>query len=125
VFAISTRRETRPDQFLLIIVSRIRSERAGWSYLRTIAHRRPQGCGSLRRERVEQRLRFLQIARIEPLREPPIDRSKQLAGLLRLSALIGNTISSCATSYLPSYSTIMASYSWSQIILRESAKHCS
>ena len=34
---------------------------------------------------VEQRLRLFQIARIEPLRKPPINRSQQFARLLRLA----------------------------------------
>ena len=33
----------------------------------------------------EQRLRFLQIARVEPLREPPIHRSQQFPRLLHLA----------------------------------------
>ena len=33
----------------------------------------------------EQRLRLLQIARVEPFREPAVDRSKQFARLLRLT----------------------------------------
>ena len=33
----------------------------------------------------EQRLRLLQIARVEPFREPAVDRSKQFARLLRLA----------------------------------------
>ena len=35
--------------------------------------------GFLRRERLEQRLRFFQIERIEPFIEPIVDRSKQIA----------------------------------------------
>jgi hypothetical protein len=34
---------------------------------------------------VEQRLRLLQIARIEPLRKPPVNRSEQFASLLLLA----------------------------------------
>jgi len=34
---------------------------------------------------IEQRLRFLQIAGVEPLREPPVNRSQQFAGLLHLA----------------------------------------
>src|SRR5262249_61736979 len=33
----------------------------------------------------QQRLRFLQIARTEPLRKPPINRSQQFARLLHLA----------------------------------------
>jgi hypothetical protein len=36
------------------------------------------------RQFVEQRLRFLQVERVEPFCEPPVDRSEQFAGLLRL-----------------------------------------
>jgi hypothetical protein len=34
---------------------------------------------------LQQRLRLLQIARVEPLREPPVHRSKQFARLLHLA----------------------------------------
>src|SRR5262245_46795514 len=37
---------------------------------------------SSRRQFVEQRLRLLQIARVEPFREPPVNRSKQFARLM-------------------------------------------
>ena len=39
----------------------------------------------LRRQLLEQRLRLLQIERVEALREPAVDRSKQFASLLRLA----------------------------------------
>src|SRR5262249_46204131 len=38
------------------------------------------------RERLEQRLRLFQIARINPLRKPAVNRSRQFARLLRLAA---------------------------------------
>jgi hypothetical protein len=41
--------------------------------------------GALRRQLIEQRFGLLQIARIEPLAEPPVDRSEQFAGLLWLA----------------------------------------
>jgi hypothetical protein len=37
------------------------------------------------RRRVEQRLRVLEVARVEPLGKPPVDRSEQFASLLRLA----------------------------------------
>jgi hypothetical protein len=37
------------------------------------------------RQLVEQRLRLLQIARVEPLSEPPVNRSEQFARLLHLA----------------------------------------
>ena len=40
--------------------------------------------GVLRRQLLQQRLRLLQIARVKPLGEPPVHRSKQFASLLRL-----------------------------------------
>ena len=36
-------------------------------------------------QRIEQRLRLLQIARVEPFRKPAVNRSKQFARLLRLA----------------------------------------
>ena len=41
--------------------------------------------GGLRRQLLEQRLRLLQIVRVEPFGEPAVDRSEQFAGLLRLA----------------------------------------
>ena len=38
-----------------------------------------------RRQLLEQRLRFLQIARIKPFREPPVHGSQQVARLLHLA----------------------------------------
>src|SRR5262245_4531664 len=40
---------------------------------------------SLRLQFLQQRLRFLQIARLEPFSEPPVNRSQQLARLLHLA----------------------------------------
>ena len=37
------------------------------------------------RQLVEQSLGFLQIARVEPLSEPPVNRSQQFARLLHLA----------------------------------------
>src|SRR5262249_41359813 len=34
---------------------------------------------------LQQRLRFLQIARVKPIREPPVDRSEHFASLLQLA----------------------------------------
>jgi len=34
---------------------------------------------------LQQRLGLLEVARIEPFREPPVDRSEQFASLLRLA----------------------------------------
>ena len=54
----------------------------------SLTHRNPLArvpLDSLRRQRVEQRLRLLQIARVEPLSEPAIDRTEQFAGLLHLA----------------------------------------
>jgi hypothetical protein len=39
----------------------------------------------LRDKLVKQRLRFLQITRVEPLSEPAVNRSKQFVGLLRFA----------------------------------------
>ena len=36
---------------------------------------------------LQQRLRLLQIARVEPLRKPPVNRSKQFACLLHLALI--------------------------------------
>ena len=44
-----------------------------------------QSSGGLRRQLLEQRLRLLQIVRVEPFGEPAVDRSEQFAGLLRLA----------------------------------------
>ena len=41
--------------------------------------------GVLRRQLLQQRLRFLQIARVEALRKPPVNRSQQFARLLHLA----------------------------------------
>jgi hypothetical protein len=40
---------------------------------------------------LQQRLRFLQIARVEPLSKPPVNRSKQFARLLRLALVTPET----------------------------------
>src|SRR6516162_7695270 len=40
---------------------------------------------NLCRQCVDQRLRVLQVARIEPFGKPPVDRSEQFEGLLRLT----------------------------------------
>src|SRR4029077_3966994 len=37
--------------------------------------------------RVEQRLRILQITRVKPFREPAVDRSEQIAGLILLALI--------------------------------------
>jgi hypothetical protein len=39
------------------------------------------------RQLVEERLRLFQIARVKPLSEPPVDGSKQFAGLLHLALI--------------------------------------
>jgi hypothetical protein len=39
----------------------------------------------LRPQLLQQRLRLLQIARVEPFREPPVNRSQQFARLLHLA----------------------------------------
>src|SRR6516165_3236600 len=39
----------------------------------------------LRHQLLRQRLRLLQVARIEPLRKPPVNRSQQLARLLHVA----------------------------------------
>ena len=39
----------------------------------------------LRRQLLQQRLRLFQIARVEPLREPPVHRSQQFSRLLHLA----------------------------------------
>ena len=41
--------------------------------------------GVLRRQLLQQRLRLLQIARVEPFSEPAVNRSEQFASLLRLA----------------------------------------
>jgi hypothetical protein len=43
------------------------------------------------RQLLQQRLRFLEIARVEPIRKPPVYRSQQFARLLRL-ALVASLI---------------------------------
>jgi hypothetical protein len=43
----------------------------------------------LRRQLRQQRLRFLQIERVEPFGEPAVNRSEQFASLLRSNALVG------------------------------------
>ena len=47
--------------------------------------RRPESAAGRCRQLLQQRLRLLQIARIEPLSEPPVNRSKQFARLLHLA----------------------------------------
>jgi hypothetical protein len=41
--------------------------------------------GRSRRQLLQQRLRFLQIARVEPFGEPPVNRSQQFARLQHLA----------------------------------------
>ena len=43
--------------------------------------------GALRRQLLQQRLRLLQIERVEAFRKPPVDRSEQFASLLRLTLI--------------------------------------
>src|SRR5215468_8850725 len=47
--------------------------------------------GFSRNQLSQQRLRLLEIARVEPLREPPVNRSKQFARLLRLALIAPET----------------------------------
>ena len=53
----------------------------------------------LRRQLLQQRLRLLLIARVEPLREPPVNRSKQFVRFLQpladdVGSLVGSTLGS-------------------------------
>ena len=44
-----------------------------------------------RHQLLQQRLRFLQIARVEALRKPPVNRSQQFARLLHLALVAPET----------------------------------
>ena len=57
--------------------------------------------GVLRRQLLQQRLRFLQIARVEALSEPAVNRSKQFARFLHLALVAPETREAHGGAELP------------------------
>src|SRR5262245_47947291 len=64
---------------------------------------------SSRRQLLEQRLRFLQIARIGPFREPPVNWSQQFAHLLLLALVAPEAREAHGGAELPGLGLLLAS----------------
>src|SRR5262249_33969922 len=63
----------------------------------------------LRPQLLQQRLRLFQIARVEPLREPPIHRSKQFARLLHLALGTPEPCEAHGGAEFPGFSLLLTS----------------
>jgi hypothetical protein len=59
----------------------------------------------LRAQLLQQRLRFLQIARLKPLREPPVNRSQQFTRLLHLALVAPEPTHAQSGANFPGLST--------------------
>src|SRR5262249_36221114 len=64
----------------IVLVASYRAKASHLAVLWVFSRKKP-----LRRQLLQQRLRFFQVARVEPLREPPVHRSQQFASLLHLA----------------------------------------
>ena len=62
----------------------------------------------LRRQLLQQRLRFLQIARVEAFSEPAVDRSEQFARLLRLAPVAPEVREAHCGAELPRFGLLLA-----------------
>ena len=60
----------------------------------------PARCVKSRRQLLQQRLRLLQIARVESLRKPPVNRSQQFPSLLRLALVAPEAREACCGAQL-------------------------
>ena len=56
----------------------------------------------------QQRLRFLQIARVEPFREPPVNRSQQFARLLHLALVAPEPRHAHCRAQFPGFRLLLA-----------------
>src|SRR5262249_55529467 len=57
---------------------------------------------------LQQRLRLLQIARVEPLSEPPVHRSQQIARLLHLALVAPEAREACGGAEFPGFGLLLA-----------------
>ena len=72
--------------------------------------RRRAICGSSSsRQLVEQRLHLFQIARVKPLREPAVNRSKQFARLLRLTLVAPEPSEAHCGAEFPGFGLLLTS----------------
>ena len=62
----------------------------------------------LRCQLPQQHLRLLQIARVEPFREPPVNRSKQFARLLHLALVAPETREAHGGAEFPGLGLLLA-----------------
>src|SRR5215467_8040760 len=62
----------------------------------------------LRRQLLQQRLRFFQITSVEPLSEPPINRSKQFARLLHLALVAPEAREAHGGAEFPGFGLLLA-----------------
>jgi hypothetical protein len=60
------------------------------------------------RQLVEQRLRLFQIARVEPLRKPPVNRSQQFACLLHLALVAPEACHAHGRAEFPGFGLLLA-----------------
>jgi hypothetical protein len=61
-----------------------------------------------RRQLLQQRLRLLQIARVEPLSEPPVNRSQQFARLLHLALVAPEACKAHGGAEFPGFGLLLA-----------------
>jgi hypothetical protein len=62
------------------------------------------------RQLLQQRLRLLQIKRVEPFREPSVDRSEQFTSFLRLPLVSPETRKAYCGAEFPGLGLLLASY---------------
>src|SRR4029077_17057959 len=60
------------------------------------------------RQVIQQRLRLLQIARVEPLRKPPVNRSEQFACLLHLALVTPEACEAGGSAEFPGFGLLLA-----------------
>jgi hypothetical protein len=60
------------------------------------------------RQLLQQRLRLLQIERVEALREPPVHRSEQFASLLHLALVTPEAGEACRSAEFPGFCLLLA-----------------
>ena len=63
---------------------------------------------AFRRQLVQQRLRLLQIERVEPFSEPAVDRSEQFASLLRLALVTPEAREAHCGAEFPGFGLLLA-----------------
>ena len=62
----------------------------------------------LRRQLLQQRLRFLQIARVEPFSKPSVNRSQQFARLLHLALVTPEAREAHCGAEFPGFGLLLA-----------------